>query len=328
MDMKVAEYVIAIAQYGNISKAAEKLYISQSGLNQQLIKLEATLGVKLFDRDNRHLQITQAGKIFVTNAMEMLRIQRNLTTQLSDLKQDINGEISLGLTHEHGIDLFTAIYFDFHTKYPQIKFNLMEKIVADQYRLLNDGTLDMGVVMLKTLPQDLQNHFVIEPLYKEDFLLGIPKAHPLAKKAVPIGSGKALRAIDLRLFKDELFSLIFESSTMRQEVLDPLFERCGFHPYIMMETAMNHALAQMVGEGLCCTILPHSRVAASKDRDRVAWFRILENPTWSIAMIRRKDYRMSHSVQYLLSLSKQYGKAVERQFLTESPGYNKEQNQE
>lgn len=110
---------------------------------------------------------------------------------------------------------------------------------------------------------------------------------------------------------------------MRQDVIDPLFEKSRFYPHIMLETAMNNALATLVSRGFCCTILPHSRVLASSHRDECAWFRLLENPTWSVSVVRRKDYRLGEATRYLLELAKQYGRSMEEQFSCHSPGYNR-----
>mgnify|MGYP002240416883 FL=1 len=148
-------------------------------------------------------------------------------------------------------------------------------------------------------------------------------SHPLASRAVPLSAGKPLRVIDLHLFKDDPFALIFKSSTMRQDVIDSLFEKSRFYPHIMLETAMNNALATLVSRGFCCTILPHSRVLASSHRDECAWFRLLENPTWSVSVVRRKDYRLGEATRYLLELAKQYGRSMEEQFSCHSPGYNR-----
>ena len=110
MDFRQLEYIVSIAENKSISKAAESLFISQSGLNQQLIKLEKELGLQLFDRNKHFLRPTKAGEIYVKNAIEILKIKRNTYTELGDLKKEATGEISLGLTHEHGIDLFTSIF--------------------------------------------------------------------------------------------------------------------------------------------------------------------------------------------------------------------------
>ena len=91
MDLKQLEYIVAIADYGNISRAAEALYISQSGLNQQLIKLEKQLGIQLFYRNKHYLRMTQAGEVYVKNAREILHIRKNTYAELDDLKGTIVG---------------------------------------------------------------------------------------------------------------------------------------------------------------------------------------------------------------------------------------------
>ena len=110
MELRQLEYMIAIADHGSISKAAESLFITQSGLNQQLIKLEQELGIQLFYRDKHHLQVTAAGRIYVENAREIMKIKKNTYNILSDMKNNTVGEITLGLTLEHGIDLFTFVF--------------------------------------------------------------------------------------------------------------------------------------------------------------------------------------------------------------------------
>lgn len=78
MDLKQLEYILAIAEHGNISRAATSLYISQSALNQQLLHLEKELGMKLFHRDKRNLIPTPAGKIYLESAREILKIKKTL----------------------------------------------------------------------------------------------------------------------------------------------------------------------------------------------------------------------------------------------------------
>lgn len=208
MDIKMLDYVVMIAKCESISKAAEKLYLTQSGLNQQLLKLERNLGIKLFERDHHHFRITDAGKIYVRNAMEILRIQRNTLMQLSDLKNNIHAEISIGLTHEHGIDLFTAVYPIFRHHYPYLRCKLAEHIVRDQYQLIEEGELDIGIVLTNINTAKCFPDLVFHEVYQEDLLLGIPMTHPMAKNAVPIGTAQPLRVTDIHLFKDEPFSLI------------------------------------------------------------------------------------------------------------------------
>ncbi|MCI7796069.1 MAG: LysR family transcriptional regulator, partial [Lachnospiraceae bacterium] len=77
MDTKQIEYIIKIAEENNITRAAEKLFITQSALNQQLLKLEKELGTPLFHRSRTNWRLTEAGEIYLKNAREMLRIKKS-----------------------------------------------------------------------------------------------------------------------------------------------------------------------------------------------------------------------------------------------------------
>ena len=309
MEIRELRYFLAIAREQSISKAAESLYISQSGLNQHLIKLEKELGIQLFDRNKHFLRPTQAGKIYIKNAIEILKIQRNTYAMLEDLKGNASGEINLGLTHEHGIDIFTSVFPQFNQRYPGISFSLTERIVAEQHRLLLDGSLDFGIVMLQ---ETEKIHLHYTPLYTEQLILGIPKNHPLASFAAP--PGEPLACLDLSLFKNDKFSLIFSASTMRR-VIDPCFEAAGFRPAIVIETAMNHALVQIVASGFCCTILPESRARVSPYHSQCAWFTLTSHPHWSVCIAYREDTQLSEAHKYFIRLAQNYGRKMEFQSL-------------
>ena len=309
MDLKQLEYMVAIAECGNISRAAETLFITQSGLNQQLIKLEKELGQQLFYRNKHYLRTTQAGKLYIDSAKEILRIKKNTYAQLEDLKGNVVGEIALGLTHEHGIDIFTSVFPDFNHRYPGVTFNLLERIVSDQHNFLLGGHLDFGIIMLADSDKiDLE----YIKLYNENLVLGIPKKHPMAKYAS--APGEPLSTIDLRLFRQDSFSLIFASSTMRK-VIDPLFKEAGYQPHILIESAMNHALIQLVSNGFCCTILPQSRVLVSPYSTNCAWFHLSSRPNWNIYVAYRKDMHLNEVHRYFIQLAKHYGNELEKNFL-------------
>ncbi|MDO4267511.1 MAG: LysR family transcriptional regulator [Eubacteriales bacterium] len=305
MDFKQLEYILAIEEYGNISRAAAALFISQSALNQQLIHLEKELNMKLFARDNRNLWPTQAGKIYLENAKEILKIKKNTYSLLQDLSDSTIGELRLGLTWEHGIDMFTAIFPAFNQRFPRFTFRLFERNVAQQHQMLSGGHLDMGFVMLQDTER-IDASYV--ELCHEELILGIPSGHPLAGQAA--GSGEPLTRISLSLFKDDLFSLIFPESTMRA-VINPLFRAAGYSPRILFETSMNHALQKMVSRGLCCTILPESY--AVRDGS-VAWFRLEGNVTWTWCLVYPKGVKLNAASQHFIHLARQYGVALEKDF--------------
>lgn len=306
MDLKQLEYILAIEEYGNISRAASSLFISQSALNQQLIHLEKELGMKLFWRDNRKLWPTQAGVIYLENAKEIMKIKKITYGLLQDLSDSAIGELNLGLTWEHGIDMFTEIFPAFNKRFPRFTIHISERSVAQQHQLILSGHLDLGFVMLQDA-EKIDAAYI--DLCQEELLLGIPKTHPLAVFAPAPGS--PLPYIDLARFKEEPFSLIFSQSTMRA-VITPLFREAGFQPNILFETSMNHALHKMVSRGLCCTIMPQSYAAFD---DNIAWFRLHGNTKWNWCIVCPKGIKLNAAGSYLVSLAKDYGAKLEHHLL-------------
>ena len=304
MDLKQLEYVIAIAENGSISKAAESLFISQSGLNQQLIKLEKELNIQLFYRTTHHLEMTQAGKIYVKNAKDIMTIKKNTYNQIADLVDSSAGVIELGMTTEHGSNMFVDVFPEFSKRYPNVTLNLYEGIVRNQHEKLLAGHLDLGLVLVKE-PDKINLEYV--HLYNERLVLGVNRCHPLAKKyGAPAGA--PFPTIDLSLFAGEPFSLVFASATQRN-VLRPHFEAAGFEPKILFETSMNHVLSKMVAHDICCTIIPQSHAG---NYDRAAWFYLTSDPVWEVAMVYNKNNPPSKAGWYFIKLAQEHGREMEK----------------
>ena len=305
MDLKQLEYVVAIAEHGSISKAAESLYISQSGLNQQLIKLEKSLNIQLFYRTTHHLELTQAGKIYVKNARDIMTIKKRTYTQIGDLVDSNAGTIELGMTTEHGSNMFVDVFPEFSKRYPNVTLNLYEGIVRNQHEKLLAGHLDLGLVLVKD-PDKLNLEYV--HLYNERLVLGVNRSHPLAQKyGTPPGA--PFPVIDLSLFSGEPFSLIFAASTQRN-TLRPHFEAAGFEPKLLFETSMNHVLSKMVAHDICCTIIPQSHAG---NHDQVAWFYLTSDPVWEVAMVYNKNNPPSKAGWYFIRLAQEHGRKLEYQ---------------
>lgn len=305
MDLKQLEYILAIEEHGNISRAAEALFISQSALNQQLIHLEKDLGLQLFHRDKRVLHPTQAGQIYLKNAHEILKIKKNTYSQLHDLSELKTGELRLGLTWEHGVDMFTEILPAFMEQYPGFSIKMYERNVAQQHQMILSDRLDMGFVMIRENERIDANYI---PICHEEMLLAVPRQHPLARFAAP--PGEPLTYISLSLFKDDMFSLIYQGSTMRA-LADELFQEAGFQPRLLFETSMNRILQRMVSQGLCCAIFPQTYAHAT---DKVACFRLKYNPSWTLYLVYPKGIQLNCACQELVRLAKEYGQQKQLEF--------------
>ncbi|MGE4354613.1 MAG: LysR family transcriptional regulator [Oscillospiraceae bacterium] len=301
MDLKQLEYLVMIDNHHSITRAASELYITQSGLNQQLLKLEKEVGMPLFFRSKHGLFPTQAGSIYLENAKRILQIQKENNTRLRDLAESATGELKIGITYEHGVDMFINIFPKFYEKYPYVAIKPQECIVRQQQMMIANGQLDLGFVLLNMTDRTDDEYLTI---FHEDLVLGVHKSHPLAYlAALP---GQPLVTVDLSQFKNDRYSLMFPDSTMR-DVIDPLFEAAGFKPNLLFESSVNHALFEMVRKGLCCTIIP--RYCIHED-ENVVWFKLNGNPGWDFAVTYAKGAYLSNAGKYLIKLAAAYGKTI------------------
>lgn len=303
MDFKILEYIIAIADTGSVTKAAERLYISQSGLNQQLIKLESSIGTPLFYRTKKEMRPTHAGQIYIENARRILKMAQNCLTQIHDLSDNPQGTIFFGLPYEHGADLFIDVSEEFSCNFPNVSITLLEQTVKEMEDKVRTEQMDMAFIMRKDRPSP--KYFDYITLCTEKLVLGIPKKHPLAQYAAP--PGMPLSTIELDRFSHDRFALMFSKSTMR-DIIDPLFENAGFFPDIRYETHMNNVLFRLVSKGLCCTIMPQSY--ARKNNNSV-WFYLEGMPQWEWYIIFSKTRVLSSADKFLIRLAQNYAQRIE-----------------
>ncbi|MBT2655566.1 LysR family transcriptional regulator [Bacillus sp. ISL-18] len=297
MDLKQLEYMIKIAEENNITKAAEKLFITQSALNQQLLKLEKELGTQLFVRSRTNWHPTQAGEIYIENAQKMLRIKRDTYNQINDLIDIKKGKLSIGLTPERGPEMFATIYPAFYKKYPNLKVEPIELPVKQQQHELSMGNLDIGFLTLQNSQKTNDKYIYI---CSEDIILAVPNAHPLAHLGGKLGD--KLPEISLELFKNDTFALMQKGSTLR-EIYDHLTADEDFNPYILLETRSCHTLYQMVAEGICCSIIP---MAYAKPNSNVSYFFIKQKPVWEVCASYKKGAYLSNPAKDLIEIARSY----------------------
>ena len=282
MDLKQLEYIVKIADENSITRAAERLYISQSGLNQQLLKLESELGIQLFHRSKNDLRLTEAGKVYDI---------------LNDMADNKVGRLSVGLTPERGITMLMSIYPQFYQQFPHITIEPQEIGVKNQQSMISKGYLDLGFVTLSE--KDKTNDEYIH-IYYENILLAVPRSHPLARHANP--PGQPFATADLRDFKDMQFVLMFKNSTLRT-VIDPLFEEAGFVPRILFETSSNLTLCNMVKNNMACSLITQNY---AKEQQDVAYFYLPSHPFWELCATYKKGHYLTKAGKTFIELAIEY----------------------
>ncbi|MEO1784184.1 LysR family transcriptional regulator [Thermodesulfobium sp. 4217-1] len=146
MDLRQLSYFLAIAEEGNITKAAEKLHIAQPPLSQQLKLLEKELGVVLIERSTRKIQITNAGKLLQNRAKQILELAKKTSKELSDLKEGLQGTLSIGTISSAGETILPLKIRSYHENYPGIDFHIREGSSFEIIEMLKSGVVEIGII--------------------------------------------------------------------------------------------------------------------------------------------------------------------------------------
>lgn len=297
MDLHLMENILTIEREKSITKAAEKLFVTQSALNQQLTKLEADLGTPIFFRNRSDWQPTEAGAVYLATAKKMVLMKKDAYSRIRDLANLQKRQIRVGLIPERGVDMFTDVYPLFHQSFPQALLEPVETNVRDMQNRISDGQIDLG---LMTLDEPQKDGNVYLHMAYEEIVLAAPASHPLSHLGGKVIQGAP--SIDLSHFSEAPFVLIFHLSTMYSLVRN-LFREAGFEPKVLFSTSSNLSKYRMVSAGVGCALLP--AVFAIPD-DRVVFFRLPQRPRWEIAMCYRQGAYLSEAEKHFLFLCKKY----------------------
>ena len=179
MDLKDFQYLIALADEGSVSRAADKLYMSQSSLSQALQQYESELGVKLFIRTSKGIHPTANGAVFINHLRQTLSYYRQARSELWDNEGMKGGHVRFGISSFRGAQTLPKILKLFSAAYPAVHVDVFEEHSMKLEELLLDGKLDVAVIALPAAK--LKNE--VSLLTKDEVCLIAPKGHALSKKA-------------------------------------------------------------------------------------------------------------------------------------------------
>ncbi|RNB81680.1 LysR family transcriptional regulator [Brevibacillus fluminis] len=242
MDIRHLAYFSEVAKHLSFSKAAAALYVSQPSISKAIKSLEADLGVPLFYRSTKQLELTDAGRAVLTNAKNVLESFHNLTSELNDVMEIKKGEIRIGIPPIVGAAFYSKIIIQFKAMYPDIDIRLTEVGTKMIKQGIEEGSLDVGLVCSYPLQND---DFEGMKLLKDPLMLVVHKDNRLA--AQPYIRMSEIVGEPLILYRKD-FSL-------HDRILEE-FDRHGFAPKIVCESSQKDFLVELVEAKLGITFLP------------------------------------------------------------------------
>lgn len=177
MELLQMQYFLKIAETGNMTRAAEELYISQSSLSRTISRLERDLGVKLFDRIGRQIYLNEFGQIFLNRTKQVFMQLDEAQREISDLLGKSNHKIRVGITIPGIMTFFLERYVSLQNQIQLLQFFIQRNKATEA---LNDGTVDY-VITADNLSSDVIQW---QPLVQDSIIALVPEDHPLASNEV------------------------------------------------------------------------------------------------------------------------------------------------
>ena len=301
MFVKNPEYFLAIVKERSISKAAERLYLSQPYLSQYLAKLESNLGVVLLDRSHTPLQLTEAGELFHAYLERQGYLDRQLESDLRDLQAQKRQNLHIGVSTWRGSTLLPDILPKFSKQYPDVHVILHEAPVPQLGSLAASSVTDF---CLMHIPSDLTN-LSYELVMYERILLIAHRDHPLVRGldspcSVPLPFG------DLRRLEHERLMMLPEDWRL-SKLLYNTFSVQSVEPSNVLTTTNNTTAINLVAENMGFTFLPESGIHRTPYMDRLSFFTVGDPPlACPLAMVYKKNSFLAPATRAFMDLVKEY----------------------
>lgn len=292
MELDQLRYVVAVADTGNFTRAAERSHITQPSLSQQILNLESEVGHKLFHRLGRKAVLTEAGATFLERARKILFEVDNAAKELSD-HPSLDRRITVGAVPTIMPYLMAPVIAKCHEQHPNLQIHAREDFRGDLVRGVVEGDLDLAVVTLPVKDHRLS----IEPLLTEQLLLVVGKNHPFASRP----------EIRIKELAEETFVTMGDSSTLAAQIRG-FFGDHNFAPTIGYRCAQVATLKLFVSMGLGISILPEV-ARLPDDRTTLTYLRLAgAAPTRELAIIRHLQRYQSRGAEQFLTLLRDYAR--------------------
>ena len=304
MQLKGIEYFITIAETGSFTAAADKLFISQPALSQQVRKLEDEIGVKLFDRSKHSATLTPAGELFLQEGKRILQIYDQLLQRMFLLEHPAEEVVRFGISPFYSRHYLPLLLPPLVKACPTLRYEVTENYSYLIEKALIEGTLDFCLVPL--LPQNERLSY--EPVYQETILLAVPRDSPVNRFSMTVGG---IRCMDLRNVKDEPF-VALKSVQKFSEYSFQLCQQAGFTPNIVCETMNWDALNRLVSTGMGVGFVPDILEDQLDEGIRPQYYRLLPPAQRIYTIAYRKGDELSDAARRMVDVFRRVFSARQR----------------
>lgn len=252
MELRQLESLVAIADGGSFSRAAITLNLAQPSLSRQIALLETELGQRLLVRTGRGVELTAAGEVFIQHAREMLDTARRGRDAMHDLGAEPGGRVTVGMPPRVALGLSVPLVRSFRERFPRAVITVLEGLSLSLRESLVAGRLDLALMFDPQPSPQLS----LETVMREQLLLVAPPKSRLPAR-VPLASLSS-------------YQLVLPSAPNAiRSLLDGVLGPRGVALNVLAEVGAVQTVLALVAEGMGCTVLPESALAARPGGQRL-----------------------------------------------------------
>jgi DNA-binding transcriptional LysR family regulator len=245
MELRHLRYFVAVAEELHFSRAAARLHIAQPPLSQQIRRLEGDLGVALFSRTRRRVELTPAGRALLEEARRVLAQADRAARIARRAGAGAIGQLALAFVPSADLDLLPRVLRLWRGRFPDVELDLQVLLPVAQMEALAAGRIQVGLLRL---PVAADRAVVVEPIQSEPLVAVLPRRHRLARRS-------RVRLADLA--GDTIMMFPRHVAPGYYDVMISAFRDAGFTPSVFHPGTMQTNLA-LVSAGLGASLLPSS----------------------------------------------------------------------
>ena len=302
MELRHLRYFVAVAEELHFSRAAIRLNISQSPLSQQIAGLEHELGVRLFDRDRRTVELTKAGEVFLQRARYILAESASSVLEVRRVDRGFAGQIGIGFVSAVMLSMLGGYLREFRENLPGVDVVLRQGRSDEQCTALINKKIDLGFVDVtfnERLPTIDTSILDVRPALDFRLMLCTSTDHPLADR-------ECISALDLKNLP--FITLARNSYPTSCDTLYQLCERHGFSPLIHQEVESMPVVVALAAAGYGVALVPISDVAPALAPD-IRLIALEEDPSATVFMISRANDKSKLIKQFREICSDRYSRS-------------------
>ena len=290
MHLHQLKYFVSTVETGSVTKAAERCFVSQPSISQQLNKLEDSIGKKLFSRVKGKLILTDAGQVMYDQAQKILTDVEEAKHRVSDIDDTTGGAVAIGILPTLAPYILPSTLLALSEKYPEATVTVREEISEAIVDAAGRGEID---ILIEVLPFD-ETHLNVEPLFSDEFYVAVHQDNPLAK----------LDAISIDALNDMPFILLEDIHCLARQVEQYCFDQ-HFIPKVMFQASQIATIKQLVRSRYGISILP--KVSIDKDSDSTIRYVSLkgETPARQVVVATAKGRYISPAADHFISIVKE-----------------------